>query len=69
VVPSQLDAIKQRTFEFSFQVDLLQASLSKTNASGEDVDLANAVLEHFELDFALEKYEMHVDVELRYVAD
>lgn len=57
--------VNQRTFQFSFQVDRLQASLSKTNASGVEMLLADALLEHFELDFALETYQMMVDIMLR----
>jgi len=62
----ELAKAKQKIFEFSFEVGMLQASLSKTDASGIESLLAKAVLEHFTLDFSLTKYEMTVDLLLRY---
>jgi len=44
---AELAKAKQKTFEFSFEVGTLQASLSKTDASGMESLLAKAVLEHF----------------------
>ena len=63
---AELAKAKQKTFEFSFEVGTLQASLSKTDASGMESLLAKAVLEHFTLDFSLTKYEMTVDLLLRH---
>jgi len=40
---------KQKTFEFSFEVGTLQASLSRTDASGTESLLAKAMLKHFTL--------------------
>ena len=62
---AELAKAKQKTFEFSFEVGMLQASLSKADASGVESLLAKAVLEHFTLDFSLTKYEMTVDLLLR----
>ena len=63
---AELAKAKQKIFEFSFEVGTLQASLSKTDASGIESLLAKAVLEHFTLDFSLTKHEMTVDLLLRY---
>jgi vacuolar protein sorting-associated protein 13A/C len=64
---AELAKAKQKTLEFSFEVGTLQASLSKTDVSGTEVLLAMVMLEHFTLDFSLTKYEMTVDLLLRYV--
>jgi vacuolar protein sorting-associated protein 13A/C len=63
---SQRAAMQQISFEFSFQVGKLQASLFKSGANGtEEKALADATLEGFGLTFALRKYDMSVDVFLR----
>lgn len=62
---SQIVKAKQKTFEFSFQVGKLQASLSKTDSTGAEALLAQCILDHFTLDFSLAKYEMAVDLMLR----
>ena len=62
---AELAKAKQKTPEFSFEGGMLQASLSKTDASGMESLLAKAVLEHF-THFSLTKYEMTVDLLLRH---
>lgn len=63
---SQRAAMQQISFEFSFQVGKLQASLFKSTLGGKDEKaLADATLEGFSLTFALRKYDMSVDVALR----
>jgi vacuolar protein sorting-associated protein 13A/C len=57
--------MSQITFEFSFQVGKLQASLYKATSANEEKALADAVLEGFGLTFALRKYDMSVDLYLR----
>lgn len=52
--------------EFKFEVDRLQALLSKTDANGVDVPLAEVVLQGFTMDFAMARFDMHIDVTLRY---
>lgn len=59
--------MSQITFEFSFQVGKLQASLYKATSADEEKALADAVLEGFGLTFALRKYDMSVDLYLRNV--
>lgn len=72
-VPEQKQNIHQKTFEFTFQVDRVQASIfrSNTNPSKPDRLLANAVLEGFRFEFGLRPFDMSVDVLLRslYVED
>lgn len=64
---TQRNAMSQISFEFSFQVGKLQASLYKANGAGEEKALADAVLEGFGLTFALRQYDMSVDLYLRNV--
>ncbi|KAF8311204.1 hypothetical protein DL93DRAFT_2229838 [Clavulina sp. PMI_390] len=60
---------KQKTFEFSFQVGKLQASLSKTDAvTGVEALLATGQLEHFTLDFSMSQWEMAVDLLLQSIS-
>ncbi|ORY90221.1 hypothetical protein BCR35DRAFT_261800 [Leucosporidium creatinivorum] len=65
--------IHQKTFEFAFQVDRVQASIFRSNSDPTKPDrlLANAVLEGFRFEFGLRPYDMSVDVLLRslYVED
>ncbi|GAA6031882.1 hypothetical protein JCM8097_003317 [Rhodosporidiobolus ruineniae] len=65
--------IHQKTFEFSFAVDRVQASIFRSNPDPTKPDrlLVNAVLEGFQLEFALRPYDMSVDVLLRslYIED
>ncbi|KAG9019286.1 hypothetical protein FRB90_004293 [Tulasnella sp. 427] len=57
--------IKQNTFEFSFKVETLQASLYKDENNGTPEKLlAELQLHRFDLDFALAKFDMKVDLSL-----
>ncbi|KAL7419546.1 Vacuolar protein sorting-associated protein 13 [Cryptotrichosporon argae] len=64
---SQRRALQQVTFEFSFSVGKLQASLYRSTSPTTERALANAALEGFGLTFALRKYDMSVDLFLRTV--
>ncbi|WVR05901.1 hypothetical protein IAU60_002927 [Kwoniella sp. DSM 27419] len=64
---SQKSALRQVTFEFSFSVGKLQASLFKSISATSEKALADAVLEGFGLTFALRKFDMSVDLYLRSV--
>jgi len=59
--------VHQKTFEFSFSVDRVQASIFRSNPDPAKPDrlLVNAVLEGFQLGFELRPYDMSVDVLLR----
>lgn len=57
--------IHQKTFEFSFSVGELQASLFRSTPQGVEKPLAAASLSRFDFDFALRKYDMSVDLKLR----
>ncbi|GAA6006460.1 hypothetical protein JCM10207_004941 [Rhodosporidiobolus poonsookiae] len=65
--------VHQKTFEFTFAVDRVQASIFRSNADPAKPDrlLANAVLEGFQLGFELRPFDMSVDVLLRslYIED
>ncbi|WRT64162.1 uncharacterized protein IL334_001091 [Kwoniella shivajii] len=65
---SQKNAMRQITFEFTFSVGKLQASLYKSSSATSEKAFADAVLEDFGLTFALRKYDMSVDLFLRSVA-
>jgi vacuolar protein sorting-associated protein 13A/C len=69
----QKQNIHQKTFEFSFAVDRVQASIFRSNSDPSKPDrlLVNAVLEGFQLEFALRPFDMSVDVLLRslYIED
>jgi vacuolar protein sorting-associated protein 13A/C len=67
IVQSQRRALHQITFEFSFSVGKLQASLFKSTSPTAERAFADAVLEGFGLVFALRKYDMSVDLFLRNV--
>lgn len=59
--------MSQVTFEFSFKVGKLQASLFKAINATEERALADAVLEGFGLTFSLRQYDMSVDLFLQNV--
>lgn len=62
----QASDIKQRVFEFKFNVEKFQASVFKSQPNGTpDLHLADAMLEGFGLEFALKKFDMSVDLSLR----
>ncbi|WVQ62160.1 uncharacterized protein L199_000298 [Kwoniella botswanensis] len=65
---SQKSALRQISFEFSFSVGRLQASLFKSYSPSSEKAFADAVLEDFGLTFALRKYDMSVDLFLRSVS-
>ena len=56
----------QRTFELNFAVDNLRAAIAKSNGDGGEKPLGDVVLERFELGFWLARFDMHVNVNLRY---
>ena len=57
---------QQHQFEFDFSVQKLQASLFKSMIEGPDKLIANVVFDTFNLGFVLRKFDMSVDVTLRY---
>ncbi|KAI5124698.1 hypothetical protein M0805_004304 [Coniferiporia weirii] len=56
---------RQHQFELSFQVDSLQASLSRSLEDGSERELGVLQLDRFLLKFALARFELKVDVNLR----
>lgn len=70
---SQKSNLHQKTFEFTFQVDRVQASIYRSALDPTQPDrlLANTVLEGFQLEFGLRPFDMSVDIFLRslYVED
>ncbi|PCH33647.1 vacuolar protein sorting-associated protein vps13 [Wolfiporia cocos MD-104 SS10] len=61
-------ALHQHLVEFEFKVDMLRASLFKSNAEGTERAMGNVSFEQFNLLFAMEKHVMTVDVSLRSVS-
>jgi vacuolar protein sorting-associated protein 13A/C len=59
--------LQQVTFEFTFNVGKLQASLFRSTSPTTEKPLAHAVLEGFGLTFELRQYDMSVDLFLRTV--
>ncbi|KAK0233092.1 hypothetical protein IW262DRAFT_1304036 [Armillaria fumosa] len=57
--------IHQHIFDFDFRVDELKVSLYKAAADNVEKALGNVSLDKFSLNFALAKYDMKVDVNLR----
>ncbi|KAF8216245.1 hypothetical protein K438DRAFT_1748990 [Mycena galopus ATCC 62051] len=57
--------LHQHVFELNFQVDNLRASLAKTGSDGVEKTLGDVELQRFGLMFALAKFDMKVDVNLR----
>lgn len=60
--------IHQHTFELSFQVQKLRAALFRSASDGTERPLGDVTFERFALGFALAKYDMSVDIDLRFVA-
>jgi vacuolar protein sorting-associated protein 13A/C len=60
--------LHQHIFELDFKVDKLRAVVSKSTADGIDKPLGDLHLEGFSLAFAVAKYDMKVDVNLRYLS-
>ncbi|KDE03795.1 hypothetical protein MVLG_05736 [Microbotryum lychnidis-dioicae p1A1 Lamole] len=71
--PTGKQNINQKTFEFTFQVDKVQASIFRSNPDPKKPDrlLANAVLQGFQFEFGLRPFDMSVDILLRslYIED
>ncbi|OSX67568.1 hypothetical protein POSPLADRAFT_1064162 [Postia placenta MAD-698-R-SB12] len=61
-------ALRQHIVEFNFQVDMLRASLHKSNADGSERAMGEVAFERFSLDFTMMKYVMTVDVNLSSVS-
>ncbi|KAJ7169902.1 vacuolar protein sorting-associated protein 13 [Mycena filopes] len=61
----QRPELHQHIFELNFQVDTLRASLAKTGSDGVEKPLGDVELQRFALLFALAKFDMKVDVNLR----
>src|ERR1700734_2364840 len=62
----QRPQLRQHIFELNFHVDNLQASLSKSDGNDSEKPLGDVTFDHFALSFAMAKYDMKVDVNLRY---
>jgi vacuolar protein sorting-associated protein 13A/C len=58
--------LRQHIFELDFQVEKLRAVISKSGTDGIEKPLGDLHLEGFSLSFALAKFEMKVDVKLKY---
>ncbi|KAF7339474.1 hypothetical protein MSAN_02161700 [Mycena sanguinolenta] len=61
----QRPELHQHIFELNFQVDNLRASLAKTTNDGVEKALGDVELQRFGLFFALAKFDMKVDLNLR----
>ena len=60
--------IHQHTFELNFHVQKLKAALSRSTSDGTERPLGDVTFERFSLAFALAKYDMSVNIDLRFVA-
>jgi vacuolar protein sorting-associated protein 13A/C len=58
--------LRQHIFELDFKVDTLRTSIYKSSTDGVDNPLGDLDLEGFALSFTLAKYNMTVDINLRY---
>jgi vacuolar protein sorting-associated protein 13A/C len=58
--------LRQHVFELDFKVDTLRTCISKSSTDGIDTSLGDLDLEGFALSFTLAKYNMTVDINLRY---
>jgi vacuolar protein sorting-associated protein 13A/C len=59
--------IHQHTFELNFHVQKLRAALFRSTSDGTERPLGDVTFERFSLAFALAKYDMSVDIDLRFV--
>ena len=59
--------IHQHAFEINFTVDKLQAAMAKVARDGSERVLGDVVLQDFDFGFVLRKFDMKVDVGLRFV--
>ena len=66
-ISDNLSTVQQKTFEFTFKVDKLQGSLSRSDPNGGDSEkeLAMLVAEHFQLDFHARPFDMMAEVLLK----
>lgn len=64
----QQPELQQHIFELNLQVDRLRAALSKSSPDGKDRQLGDVTFDRFSLAFALAKFDMGVDVNLRSVS-
>lgn len=66
-ISDKLPAVQQKTFEFTFKVDKLQGSLSRSDPNGSDSEkkLAMLVAEHFELDLHVRPFDIVAEVLLK----
>ena len=58
--------LRQHIFELDFKVDTLRTCISKSSTDGVDNPLGVLDLEGFALSFTSAKYNMTVDINLRY---
>jgi vacuolar protein sorting-associated protein 13A/C len=61
----QRPELHQHTFELNFSVDELQVAISKIDSQGQEKSFGHVTLQRFALAFALAKFDMSVDVNLR----
>ena len=57
--------LRQHIFELDFHVDSLRATISKITSEDVEKPLGDISFERFMLGFALAKYDMKVDINLR----
>jgi vacuolar protein sorting-associated protein 13A/C len=57
--------LHQHTFELNFSVDELQVAIAKVDPQGLEKRFGHVSLQRFALAFALAKFDMSVDVNLR----
>lgn len=62
---AQRPELHQHIFELNFHVDNLRASIAKTGSDGTERPLGDVSLQRFALTFALAKFDMKVNVNLR----
>ena len=60
--------IHQHTFELNFRVQKLRAALFRSTGDGTERPLGDVTFERFSLAFALAKYDMSVNIDLRFVS-
>jgi vacuolar protein sorting-associated protein 13A/C len=60
--------IRQHIFELDFEVDTLRGAISKSSSDGSEKPLGEVIFQQFRLAFSLLKFNMNVDINLRYAA-
>jgi vacuolar protein sorting-associated protein 13A/C len=58
--------IRQHIFELDFEVDTLRGAISKSGSNGSEKPLGEVIFQQFRLAFSLLKFNMNVDINLRY---